>query len=63
MFTSGVQIKHQDILEKGIAQIGALQRKTSVRLLGSSALDLANVVAEYEIILQDDGNHKLSDSY
>ena len=45
MFTSGVQIKHQDILEKGIAQIGALQRKTSVRLLGSSALDLANVAS------------------
>ena len=28
-----------------------------------SSLDLANVVAEYEIILQDDGNHKLPDSY
>ena len=45
MFTSGVQIKHHDILEKGIAQIGVLQRKTSVRLLGSSALDLANVAS------------------
>ena len=28
-----------------------------------SSLDLTNVVAEYEIILQDDGNHKLPDSY
>ena len=45
MFTSGVQIKHEDILEKGIAQIGSLQRKTSVRILGSSALDLANVAS------------------
>ena len=45
MFTSGVQIKHEDTLEKGIAQIGSLQRKTSVRILGSSALDLANVAS------------------
>ena len=28
-----------------------------------SSLDLTNVVAEYEIILQDDGNHKLPDNY
>ena len=28
-----------------------------------SSLDLANIAHEYEIILQDDGNHKLSDSY
>ena len=28
-----------------------------------SSLDLSNVVTEYEIILQDDGNHKLPDSY
>ena len=45
MFTSGVQIKHQDVLDEGISQIGNLQRKTSVRILGSSALDLANVAA------------------
>jgi myo-inositol-1(or 4)-monophosphatase len=45
MFTSGVQIKHPDILEEGISQIGNLQRKTSVRILGSSALDLAHVAS------------------
>ena len=45
MFTSGVQIKHQDVLDEGISQIGNLQRKTSVRILGSSALDLANVAS------------------
>ena len=28
-----------------------------------SPLDLSNVVEEYEISLQDDGNHKLPDSY
>ena len=28
-----------------------------------SSLDLANVAHEYEIILQDDGSHKLPDSY
>ena len=28
-----------------------------------SPLDLSNVVEEYEIGLQDDGNHKLPDSY
>ena len=28
-----------------------------------SLLDLSNVVEEYEISLQDDGNHKLPDSY
>ena len=28
-----------------------------------SSLDLANVAHEYEIILQDDGNHKLPDNY
>ena len=28
-----------------------------------SSLDLSNVVEEYEISLQDDGNHKLPDSY
>ena len=45
MFTSGVQIKHDDVLEKGIEQIGKMQRKTSVRVMGSSALDLANVAS------------------
>ena len=28
-----------------------------------SSLDLSNVVEKFEIILQDDGNHKLPDSY
>ena len=28
-----------------------------------SPLDLSNIVEEYEISLQDDGNHKLPDSY
>ena len=28
-----------------------------------SSLDLANVADEYEIILKEDGNHKLPDSY
>ena len=28
-----------------------------------SSLDLTNVADEYEIILQDDGSHKLPDSY
>ena len=28
-----------------------------------SSLDLANVADEYEIILKDDGSHKLPDSY
>ena len=28
-----------------------------------SSLDLANIAHEYEIILQDDGSHKLPDSY
>ena len=28
-----------------------------------SSLDLSNVVKKFEIILQDDGNHKLPDSY
>ena len=28
-----------------------------------SSLDLANINAEYEIILEDDGNHKLPASY
>ena len=28
-----------------------------------SPLDLSNVVEEYEISLQDDGNHKLPDNY
>ena len=28
-----------------------------------SSLDLAYIAAEYEIILEDDGNHKLPDSY
>jgi uncharacterized protein (DUF952 family) len=28
-----------------------------------SSLDLANVAHEYEIILQEDGNHKLPDNY
>jgi len=45
MFTSGVQIKYPDILEEGISRIGNLQRKTSVRIMGSSALDLANVAS------------------
>ena len=45
MFTSGVQIKYPDLLEKGIAQIANMQRKTSVRLMGSAALDLAHVAS------------------
>ena len=28
-----------------------------------SSLDLTNIADEYEIILQDDGNHKLPDNY
>ena len=28
-----------------------------------SSLDLTNIAAEYEIILEDDGNHKLPDNY
>ena len=28
-----------------------------------SSLDLTNIADEYEIILEDDGNHKLPDSY
>ena len=28
-----------------------------------SSLDLSNVVEKFEIILQDDGNHKLPDNY
>ena len=45
MFATGVQIKHPDILGEGIDQIGNLLRKTSVRILGSSALDLAHVAS------------------
>ena len=47
MFATGVQIKHPDILSKRVLSQTAqmLQRKTSVRIMGSAALDLANVAS------------------
>jgi myo-inositol-1(or 4)-monophosphatase len=45
LFASGVQIKHSDILDQGVTQISHMLKKTSVRLNGSAALDLAHVAA------------------
>ena len=45
MFATGVQIKHPDILSRGIAQASHLLHQTSVRIMGSAALDLANVAS------------------
>ena len=45
VFATGVQIKHPDILDKGINQISNLLHKTSVRIMGSAAIDLAHVAS------------------
>ena len=45
MFATGVQIKHPDILSRGIEQAAKMLHKTSVRIMGSAALDLANVAS------------------
>jgi myo-inositol-1(or 4)-monophosphatase len=45
MFATGIQIKHPDILSRGIEQTAQMLHKTSVRIMGSAALDLANVAS------------------
>ena len=45
MFATGVQIKHEDIIDRGIAQISNMLKLTSIRIMGSAALDLANVAS------------------
>ncbi len=45
MFATGVQIKHNDILDRSIDQISFMLKKTSVRIMGSAALDLAHVAS------------------
>ncbi len=45
LFATGIQIKHTDILDRGISQIGHMLKNSSVRIMGSAALDLAQVAS------------------
>ena len=45
VFATGIQIKHSDILDRGVSQIGHMLKIVSVRIMGSAALDLAHVAS------------------
>ena len=45
IFATGIQIKHTDILDKSVNQIGHMLKNASVRIMGSAALDLAHVAS------------------
>ena len=45
MFATGIQIKHEDILDQCVAQTSHMLKIASVRIMGSAALDLAHVAS------------------